>query len=270
MKTSSRSRGFSLVELLTVIAIIAILAAIIFPVMARVKETARQNQCMTNLHQIAMGVQMFKQDNRRYPEALAGMVDNTGAPTTNISNAVALDAAKSDSYLFSEYVKSIKVFHCPSSNFNKTDAASTVSCGLKTYDEEGTQVNLYIYNSYDAYCYPDSSESTGYKGDRHYCTDWANEVGYIADHNDEIKPFDPKALTDPAAKAAAASEDYARQLKFRNPPADTVITWCSYHETRTADSVSGRATVVFLDGSTESVDARVMETCKWRMRQKKD
>jgi prepilin-type N-terminal cleavage/methylation domain-containing protein/prepilin-type processing-associated H-X9-DG protein len=55
--------GFTLIELLVVIAIIAILAAILFPVFARVRETARQASCASNLHQYALATLMYVQDN---------------------------------------------------------------------------------------------------------------------------------------------------------------------------------------------------------------
>ncbi|MBI3910998.1 MAG: prepilin-type N-terminal cleavage/methylation domain-containing protein [Armatimonadetes bacterium] len=55
-------RAFSLVEVLVVIAIIAILAAILFPVFAQVRAKARQIQCLSNLKQIALGVLMYMQD----------------------------------------------------------------------------------------------------------------------------------------------------------------------------------------------------------------
>ena len=44
-------RGFTLIELLVVIAIIAILAAILFPVYARIKESARRTMCLSYLRQ---------------------------------------------------------------------------------------------------------------------------------------------------------------------------------------------------------------------------
>lgn len=58
--------AFTLIELLVVITIIAILAAILFPVFARAREKARQVACYGNLRQIGMAFQMYLQDNDGY------------------------------------------------------------------------------------------------------------------------------------------------------------------------------------------------------------
>ncbi len=63
----SRSRGFTLIELLVVIAIIAILAAMLFPVFARARESARKIQCLSNVKNIAMAVQIYLSDYDRFP-----------------------------------------------------------------------------------------------------------------------------------------------------------------------------------------------------------
>ncbi len=62
-----RRRGFTLIELLVVIAIIAILAAMLFPVFARARESARKIQCLSNVKNIAMGIQIYLSDFDRFP-----------------------------------------------------------------------------------------------------------------------------------------------------------------------------------------------------------
>jgi prepilin-type N-terminal cleavage/methylation domain-containing protein/prepilin-type processing-associated H-X9-DG protein len=56
-------RGFTLIELLVVIAIIAILAAILFPVFAKARAKAQQNNCLSNVKQLMLGINMYLSDN---------------------------------------------------------------------------------------------------------------------------------------------------------------------------------------------------------------
>lgn len=59
----ARSQAFTLIELLTVIAIIGILAAILIPVVGSVRESARSARCISNLRQIHTGFILYSNDN---------------------------------------------------------------------------------------------------------------------------------------------------------------------------------------------------------------
>jgi prepilin-type N-terminal cleavage/methylation domain-containing protein len=55
-------KGFTLIEILVVIAIQAVLVALLFPVFFRAREAARKTTCASNVRQLAQAWVMYAQD----------------------------------------------------------------------------------------------------------------------------------------------------------------------------------------------------------------
>lgn len=91
--------AYTLIELLVVIAIIAILVALLFPVLAQSREAARKAVCASNLRQIGQAVSMYVPDYDELfpPSQLPPTGANTSWPT-----------------LIFPYIRNEGVFVCPS------------------------------------------------------------------------------------------------------------------------------------------------------------
>jgi prepilin-type N-terminal cleavage/methylation domain-containing protein/prepilin-type processing-associated H-X9-DG protein len=70
------SGGFTLVELLVVVGIIAILITVLLPALNSAREAARRTQCAANLHNVAAALNIYANENRRKLPQHAGPGNN--------------------------------------------------------------------------------------------------------------------------------------------------------------------------------------------------
>ena len=68
-RCTSRS-AFTLVELLVVIGIIAVLLALLMPMMGRARQQAQLTACKSNLRSIGQALEMYSNDYRRFPDGI--------------------------------------------------------------------------------------------------------------------------------------------------------------------------------------------------------
>jgi prepilin-type N-terminal cleavage/methylation domain-containing protein/prepilin-type processing-associated H-X9-DG protein len=152
----SHHGGFTLVELLVVVAIIAVLVALLLPALNKARTQARSVQCLSNLHQMMMVTYQYTNDNA------GGMVwawwSRDGLPKlpsdlfpTDASGRPFLNGSFSDSMLLGKYthgrdkkcingaVPTNSIWHCPE------DLKDLVPSPAKGYSYCSYGLNLSVY-----------------------------------------------------------------------------------------------------------------------------
>jgi prepilin-type N-terminal cleavage/methylation domain-containing protein len=136
MKRTQQKNGFTIVELLTVMAVIALLIGLLVPALALVKDRAKEIQQRTQFHAISAGLEMFKADFGNYPESNDNAINTASSPQKLADNRPYAGANKlAEAMVGYDYLG----FH-PNSDF-RSDGANTI------VNQLGVQVpNTVVYH----------------------------------------------------------------------------------------------------------------------------
>lgn len=290
-----KKRAFTLIELLTVMAIIALLSAIIFPVFARVKLNAHKSGDMSAMNSIRSALQLYRDDQGGYPPALLGYIS-----PYDYQNGVAVVPASS--YRGAMYPKRIDSLDTLKGSLNRNapslmvpgawppvDARAIGSAGILDLNADGTisgaddtamarQAYGSDYTAAPNYFLNDPAASPNINAST---STNSSVVGtFYAVSGYDVGPakysFDGKTYfelhytlfwTGYGVNSGSALDD-PRQLGYSDPPDTTVVTWNTFYRDYTNNMLTNGASkdiVLFLGGAARPIDSKQMSERSWRI-----
>lgn len=273
----TKRRGFTMIEVLTVIAIIAILTAILLPVFNRARQVAKRDSDITKMGTIGAALKLYHNDNGGYPPLLLQAAEYNGAmrrAVYDLRRAYLYRARISDISTFasdlSSEKKDVTVAACwPNRDPNVNAGMPTeYQFGgpnqLVTYQQlridslslngqQPTQpAELYAYDNYDLEpslnpdCTTPSGQLTKY------------ELRYIL-------------FWTVAGQLGGSPTDNQRQLGYPDPREDTIVTWNTFFQsTSGSPSIPTRekqTMVLYLGGGVRLVPGDAIYRQSWRFGQ---